>query len=139
MAESAQKSATKIACKSCKTTIDKSVWSKRQKRWIECIYCHPCWKKNRLNKTGKDDCPSDETSALVIGVITEATAETEVGSSSICSHGICMEGKRLSLTIISFTLKTAGRSLNPCRILPCDFNSQPMTATTVTRVRSVHE
>ncbi len=79
-AESAAKSATKTACKLCKTEIDKFVWSKRQKRSIECTYCYPCWKKNRLSKAGRNDCPSDETSALLIGVITQATAITDVGS-----------------------------------------------------------
>ena len=71
----------------CKTEIVKFVWSKRQKRSIKCTYCYPCWKKNRLSKAGRNDCPSDETSALLIGVITEATAITDVGSSSICSQG----------------------------------------------------
>ena len=70
----------------------------------------PCWKKNRLNKTGKDDCPSDETSALVIGVINEATAETDVGSSSICSQGNLHGRKEIVLTNISFTLKMAAVS-----------------------------
>ena len=86
-AESARKSATKIPCKLCKTEIDKFVWSRRQQRSIECTYCHPCWKKNRQSKAGKDDRPGDETSALLIGAIADATAIIDVESSSICSQG----------------------------------------------------
>ena len=52
-AESAVKSATKIQCKSSKTEIDKFLWSRRLKKSIECIYCHPCWKKNRQSKAGR--------------------------------------------------------------------------------------
>ena len=96
-ADSAAKASPRILCKSCKTEIKQFVWSKRQKRSIECTYCHPCWKKSRPNRASKDDCSGDETSALIIGTIAEDTPITDVESSGICSHATSHEAKEIVL------------------------------------------
>ena len=93
-AESAAKS-PKSSCKSCKTEIDKFVWSRRQKRTVECTLCHPCWKKKQ-SKPVKGDQPVDEASALFIGAITEAEPILQV-ESSICSNITSHGGKEIIL------------------------------------------
>ena len=93
-AESAAKS-PKSSCKSCKTEIDKFVWSRRQKRTVECTLCHPCWKKKQ-SKPFKGDQPVDEASALFIGAITEAEPILQV-ESSICSNTTSHGGKEIIL------------------------------------------
>ena len=77
----------KIACKSCKTEIDKFVWNKRQHKNIECTLCLPCWRKSNPRKDRIPN-PGDETSALIlIGGLSAVTAVSDFESSGISSHG----------------------------------------------------
>ena len=81
------KPSTKILCNSCKTEIEKFVWSKRQKKTVECTLCFLCWKKTnpKRGKGPKDDRQGDETSALLVGGITNITSISDIESSSISS------------------------------------------------------
>ena len=69
------KAVTKAQCKSCKVEIEKLIWSRRQKKMVECALCLPCWKKNnpKRGKGSADTSSHDETSALLIGGITTVT------------------------------------------------------------------
>lgn len=83
-AQSEAKTTPKVQCKSCKAQIDKLVWSKRQKRMIECTLCMPCWKKSnpRRGKPPSEDSTRDETSALIIGGVTTVTSISDTLESS---------------------------------------------------------
>ena len=98
-AKAEAKPATKIPCKSCKTEIEKFVWSKRQKKTIECNFCFPCWKKNnpRRGKGSNDDRPGDETSTLLVGGIAAVTSISDIESSGISSRGNPHGGEEIVL------------------------------------------
>ena len=48
-----------------KSEIEKFVWSKRQKRMIECSLCMLCWKENKRATTPNDDSTKQVHSWLV--------------------------------------------------------------------------
>ena len=80
-------SKAKVQCKECKVEIDKYVWNKPHKKIIECTSCLPCWQKanlktprpkkpnesNSLTLEEANNVTKDETCALLIGSVTDAT------------------------------------------------------------------
>ena len=96
------KASTKTLCNLCKTEIEKFVWSKRQKKTVECTLCYPCWRKNnpkrgKGSKGPNDNRPADETSALLVGGITAVTSISDCESSSISSRDNPHGGKEIIL------------------------------------------
>ena len=79
---------TKVSCKSCGSETERFVWNKRQRRTIECDQCLPCWKKANLKKEKNQEKQQDstkkgdETSALLIGEISDQAKEQAVVESS---------------------------------------------------------
>ena len=74
------KAVSKGQCKSCKVEIEKLVWSRRQKKMVECTLCMPCWRKNspKRGKGPAGDSSHDETSALLVGGITAVTPVPDI-------------------------------------------------------------
>ena len=77
---------SKGLCKTCKVEIDKLVWSKRQKKFVETSLCLPCWQKANPKRV-KDPKPAadvkDETAALLVGALSTATVQDD-GPSQNC-------------------------------------------------------
>ena len=71
----------KINCADCHVEIDKFFWHRRRGRMVECTKCQSCWQKEVSQKEQqkqssiKTNSPvaavTDETSALLIGVVSE--------------------------------------------------------------------
>ena len=68
---------SKGSCKTCKVDIDKLVWSKRQKKFVETSMCLPCWQKANprrvKNSRPATDVKDDETAALLVGALSTTT------------------------------------------------------------------
>ena len=86
------KEKAKIRCPSCNIETDKVVWNKRQNKHIEVTQCLTCWKKANLKKRSKDNTKNDksttenpdETSALLIGGISDSEPVTAVDIVPLC-------------------------------------------------------
>jgi hypothetical protein len=71
---------TTRVCKSCTTRIEKSVWSRRQKKMIERNFCSHCWSKQvrgrqKPNNIEAAEKNRGETGAIAVGSIQSASTK----------------------------------------------------------------
>ena len=80
-ANSSSQSKKNSSCNECHQEINKLVWSRYKKQWIECTLCSKCYKKLKGYKYSKPQqkSPADEASVLLVGSISQDI------SSEVCS------------------------------------------------------
>ena len=101
----------KARCGSCNVEMDKFVWNSRMKQMIEPSLCKPCWTRENSSQKAKktpkkkdhrdrtDRTPDDETSALLIGSITELPVDAQADpSDDEAEHSVAEQESQIPAT-----------------------------------------